>query len=151
MMIVTKGAREQEKLNDRLKDTLLNYSQEKDRSVEMGLKRVADVPQGVCVALRGRVDTESSKYFARQLQRLVRSCLIRVMLDMRNLTYLSSTGVGELIHFIQEIKRLGGGVVVVDMQPKVRNVIEILGLAGFVGLEHTQEDGAKHLLDQFWK
>jgi anti-anti-sigma factor len=150
MMIKTKGLAEQVGLNDRLKETLYRFSEEKDPNLETELKRVGDVPQGVCVALRGQIRTENSRYFARQLRRLLRSCLTRVILDMKNCTYMSSTGVGVLIHFVQEAREAGGDVVLVDLQPKVRSIVEVLGLTGFVGLENTREDGARYLLQAFW-
>ena len=150
MMTKTEGTLEQEKLNDHLKKTLHSFSEEKDRYVEMGLRRIAEVPQGVCIALRGRVRTENSRYFGRQLQKLLRSCLIRVVFDMKNLTYMSSTGVGELIQFIQNINNAGGEVVLADMQPKVKGVMDLLCLTGFVGLENTPEEGARVLLEHFW-
>jgi len=149
-MTKTKGALEQEKLNDHLKRTLSSFSEEKDRYVEMGLSRIEEVPQGVCIALRGRVYTENSSYFGRQLQKLLRSCLIRVVFNMKNLTYMSSTGVGELIHFVQNVKNAGGEVVLADMQPKVKSVVDLLCLTGFVGLEKTPEEGVRVLLEHFW-
>ncbi len=37
-----------------------------------------------------------------------------------------------------------------DMQPKVKSVVDLRCLTGFVGLENTPEEDARVLLEHFW-
>ena len=139
-MTEVKNLKVQEEFNSYIWETLYDYSKEKNPDVEMELHQVKTVPQCVCISLKGYVDSYNSNYFYQQCQKLLKSCLIRVIFDMKDLTYISSEGVAKTVLFLKELKRVGGDIVIVNFQEKVKHVFELLGLIGFFPYEDSVKD-----------
>ena len=112
--------REQNRLNNTIKETLSHFDEGTDDTIRFDLGRIGEIPQGVCLKLIGYGDTYNSQYLGRHYQKLLDSCLIRVVLDMSRCTYMSSTAVGKTLGFLKELKNAGGDVAVFGMLPKVR-------------------------------
>lgn len=103
----------------------------------------ADYPKGtvhglmeghVCMFyLSGSVDMR----YAKDLQELLRSVIDQlrmgstVIIDMRYVDYISSTGVGAFVTSLVEAKRRDMPLMIRDMQPKVSAIFELLGFLGF--------------------
>ena len=57
-----------------------------------------------------------------------------VRLDMSNVTYVDSVGIGLLVSARKRVHGSGGTLELVDASPSVRRVIEISGLTEYLGL-----------------
>ncbi len=141
--------RRQNKLNNTIKETLSHFDEGINSTIKFGLSRIEEIPQGVCLKLIGYGDTYNSQYLARHFRKLLDSCLIRVVLDMRKCTYMSSMPVGETIRFLTELKNRGGNLAVFGMAKTVREVFDLLGLIGFINEVETYQDGVDFLKTSF--
>jgi len=141
--------RKQNKLNNTIKETLARFDERTDRSIRFDLDRIEGVPQGVCLKLTGYGDTYNSQYLGRHYQKLLRSCLIRVVLDMRKCTYMSSAAIGKTVWFFQELKNAGGNFTVFGMTETVRRGFELLGVIGFLNEVENYDDGVVFLKREF--
>jgi len=133
--------REQNKLNNAIKETLSHFDEGANSDIKFDLNRIEEIPQGVCLKLIGYGDTYNSQYLGRHLQKLLDSCLIRVVLDMRKCTYMSSTAVGKTVWFLKELKTAGGDLTVFGMTKTVREVFDLLGVIGFLNEVENYKDG----------
>jgi anti-anti-sigma factor len=133
--------RRQNKLNNTIKETLSNFDEGTNNTIKFDLDRIEEIPQGVCLKLIGYGDTYNSQYLGRHYQKLLDSCLIRVVMDMRKCTYMSSTAVGKTVWFLTELKNRGGDLTVFGMVKSVREVFDLLGVIGFLNEVEDYKDG----------
>lgn len=141
--------RRHNKLNNTIKETLSNFDEGTNSTIKFDLDRIEEVPQGVVLKLIGYGDTYNSQYLALHYQKLLNSCLIRVVMDMRQCSYMSSTAVGKTIWFLKELRNFGGDLTVFGMVKTVREVFDLLGVIGFVNEVETYQDGVDYFKREF--
>jgi len=93
----------------------------------MSLKIATDPSTTPTITLAGRLDSETAPLLDRELdQVLARPALERVVFDLRDLEYLSSAGIRCFIRARKSIEPRGGKLAVVNAQPAVRKVLDIV-------------------------
>jgi len=80
------------------------------------------------VDLRGEVDLASAPQFRRSLHDLIDQGHKRIALDLSNLEFMDSTGLGVLIGCLKRLKEADGDLVLAGVQPAVARVFEVTGL-----------------------
>lgn len=87
----------------------------------------------VCVSPFGSMDLENSHGLRDFLVDLIEHCnsSIDLEVDLSNVQYISSTGVGALVDALVTAKRNTMQLKVHGFQPKVRDVFKLLGLISF--------------------
>jgi anti-sigma B factor antagonist len=90
-------------------------------------------PPGIALALGGSLDGNNSREF-----RDIAEAALRAMgggnalvLDLRSLTYISSTGVGAFTMLLAEARRRESALLIKGMREGVRAVFDILGFSTF--------------------
>jgi anti-anti-sigma factor len=73
------------------------------------------------------IDTYSSNNAQKRLNRAIEKVFVRIIIDARGLSYVSSTGVGIFVHLMKTLKLCNGNVVLMHFQPTVWQVLELLG------------------------
>jgi anti-sigma B factor antagonist len=93
----------------------------------MGLEiEVTEVGNGGrCVALRGRLDSQTAPILDERLGLILKSATA-LLFDMAGLEYISSAGIRVLVKARKVLEARGGGVAVARLQPPVRRVFDIL-------------------------
>ncbi len=87
---------------------------------------VENQPEGrVRVALKGRLDTETSAQCEQRLAPLLNASTKVLVFDMAELNYLSSMGLRVLMKTTKILSSLGGKCLLTRLQPPVRTVIDI--------------------------
>src|SRR5262245_52680633 len=66
-------------------------------------------------------------------------------MDMENVKYVNSTGLGYLINLSDSVTPDKGGISLVKVQPKVKVVFDMLGLNAFFRIFNTRDEALKHL------
>ena len=135
----------QDKLINTIKETLSHFDEGTNGTIKFDLSRIQGIPQGVCLKLIGYGDIYNTPYLARHFQKLLDSCLTRVVLDMRECTYMGSYPVGRTIWFIKELKNRGGDLTVFGMVKTVREVFDLLGVIGFTNEVENYQEGVEFL------
>ena len=78
------------------------------------------------VALEGRLDTDTSPEFDKELEFLLGTAIKILVFDMAKLDFVSSAGLGSLFRVQKEMKSRGGKTLMVHLQPQVKKVFEIV-------------------------
>ena len=86
-------------------------------------------PDSAELKVRGRLDGYWSEHLSGELDKLVRQGTHRLWLDVAEVTYLSSLGIGVMVRFYKQLKALGGSLKVVNPSEPVKEVLAVLGLA----------------------
>jgi anti-anti-sigma factor len=104
------------------------------------------LPGGVVVvAPVGRLDSLSSRTLESALLGLVGEGRARLVVDLRAVTYISSTGLKVLLTGLRQAQRSGGGLMLANLGPRVREVFEISGFDTVFSLLTSVEDAAARL------
>lgn len=82
--------------------------------------RVGDQGQ---IVLSGRFDATQAEHADAALSKVQGRCV----LDLRDLDYISSLGLGVLLKAHKRLSASGGGVVLTHLQPKIRDVLRYAG------------------------
>ena len=84
-----------------------------------------DSPVSV-ITLRGTVETTNAAGLEDTLQRVIDDRCYRIVVDLADVSYVSSAGWGIFISEIKRIRRNGGDIKLAAMRPEVREVFELL-------------------------
>lgn len=89
---------------------------------------MVDVQQTVRVALRGDIDIATLTVFGDALDRCRAAGGNRLVLDMRDVTFMDSQGLHMLLATDVALREVGGGVTVTAPSPQVRKLLAVSGL-----------------------
>ncbi|MBD1397754.1 STAS domain-containing protein [Pontibacter sp. JH31] len=101
--------------------------------------------EGTILRFNGELDASSSLYADNALEEAIALSSGFVLIDCSQLIYISSAGLGVLLAAFQACNMKEIQLIMVDMQPKIRNVFEILGLDRLIKTADTVED-AMHMV-----
>ena len=92
------------------------------------------------VELDGELDFHSSPEVRAELAKLVERQAPKVMVELKNVNYIDSSGLATFVELFQKMKRYGGTLVLFNLTLGVRSVFEIAKLDTIFKLAATQKD-----------
>ncbi|MHC4607820.1 MAG: anti-sigma factor antagonist [Planctomycetota bacterium] len=98
----------------------------------------------LCI-LNGSIDAKTVITFQTHLNSVRGRGINRFILDMENVKYVNSTGLGYLINLSDSVSSEEGAISLVKVQPKVKVVFDMLGLNAFFKIYGTREEALKSL------
>jgi anti-anti-sigma factor len=84
--------------------------------------------------LSGRLDTATSAGAERGILGPLAAGQPRMILDMRDVAYVSSAGLRVVLLAAKQAKAAGGGIALFGLQPAVRDVFDISGFARILAI-----------------
>jgi len=87
----------------------------------------ADNGEVSVLRLKGYLDAHTAPDLENALQKLVDEKRFRVIVNFRDLGYISSAGLGVFMGFIEEMRNGGGDIKLTSMSPKIYRVFDLLG------------------------
>ncbi len=92
------------------------------------------------VRVRGEVNLRTAPQLRELLLESVRHSSGTLRIDLSQVPYMDSSGVGTLVYVKREIERAGRRIVLIGLQPRVRSVFEITHLDRFFTIvQHRDE------------
>jgi len=113
---------------------------ERRDSLEVRTRREGE---SLVVHLAGEVDLRTSPELRQRLLESLESRPPRVIVDLRGVSYIDSSGVGTLVEMKRRADGNGASVVLVGLQPRVRSVFEITRLDTFFHIVETLEEAQR--------
>jgi anti-sigma B factor antagonist len=84
--------------------------------------------EGVSVLeLKGYLDAHTAPDLETAFQRLLTEKKYNVIVNCRDLSYISSAGLGVFMAYVEDIRKNMGDIKLTNMSPKVYNVFDLLG------------------------
>jgi len=121
-------------------DIVPGFDEEKDESLKIRLEKVDTVDGGLILFLTGYIDTYNSNFFQKRVTRAVEAGFTRLIFHCGGLNYVSSTGIGSFTAFLKAVKPRGGDLVLLEIQPKVYEVFQLLGFSQFFNIKDNLEE-----------
>jgi len=121
-------------------DIVAGFDDEKDDSLKIRLERIDEAPRCLMLSLTGYIDTYNSNFFQKRVQKAIDSGFVRLIFQCGSLNYVSSTGIGSFTTFLKAVKPQSGDLVLLDIQPKVYEVFQLLGFSQFFNIKDSLEE-----------
>ena len=84
--------------------------------------------EGVSVIeLKGYLDAHTAPDLETAFQKLLTEKKYNVVVNCRDLSYISSAGLGVFMAYVEDIRKNMGDIKLTNMSPKVYNVFDLLG------------------------
>ena len=107
------------------------FDDEKEDSIKIRLEKVERVPDCLVFHLSGYIDSFNHPHLLRKVTMAVDAGFTRLIFDMRSVHYVSSAGYGSLISTLRMARTRAGDLVLQELQPRVYDVLVLLGFANF--------------------
>jgi anti-anti-sigma factor len=109
-------------------------------ALSLTVERKGDIVQ---VSLRGRIGEMEAGQLQRDLVNLVEQGALKLVVDLSDVPYLTSTGLGALMVAHKRVRPNGGYVRVAGPNPLVRQILEITKLTKLFGGYATVEEAMR--------
>jgi anti-anti-sigma factor len=102
--------------------------------MEIVTQQIGDVLE---VKVRGRLDNYWTEHLRRNLEEIVRGGAHGIQLNLSEIAFLSSAGVGLLVKFHTQLKSIGGSFVITSPSPRVKQVLDLCRLSNILISDRT--------------
>ena len=98
--------------------------------------------QAVVIAVTGRVDSSTAPELENALKKLVESTKTQIVLDLKNVEYMSSAGLRAMVSTLKAVKRINGDLRLACPSPRVEEVLRLAGLTSIFSIYPSREEAA---------
>ena len=92
------------------------------------------------VAIEGRVDSTSAQRFERVLDAVAGACTKGMVLDLENLTFISSAALRVLLVLTKALMRSGGTLTVCSVPDSLRTIFQVSGFDQIIPVHDSQAE-----------
>jgi anti-anti-sigma factor len=125
-------------------EIVAGFDDEKDESLKIQLQKVDGVEGCLILYLNGYIDTYNSNYFQKRVAKAIEKGFIKLIFQCNGLNYVSSTGIGSFTAFLKSVKPRGGDLVLLEIQPKVYEVFQLLGFSQFFNIRENLDESVNY-------
>jgi anti-sigma B factor antagonist len=111
-----------------------------ERPISVQTEQAGDV---LVIRLAGQVNELAADSLSACLDRILAEDHLFIVFDMREVTFLSSTGLGQIMRALRTVKRKNGFVRIAGAQPLIADVFRLTKLDKLVPLCPTLEEALK--------
>jgi anti-sigma B factor antagonist len=102
-----------------------------------------DIKNVSIVYLKGYLDAHTAPDFEKALQELVDEDRVRIIVNLSELNYISSAGLGVFMGFIEDVRKKGGDIKLAELTEKVYRVFDLLGFPVLYEIFKKEEEAIK--------
>jgi anti-anti-sigma factor len=92
------------------------------------------------MSVTGRVDSATAPELESKLRELVDSDKNQIVLDLKDVEYMSSAGLRAMVSTLKAVKRVNGDLRISSPSPRVEEVLRLAGLTSIFSIHSTQEE-----------
>lgn len=89
--------------------------------------------------LNGELDAHTASELEAAIQKCRDDAHFQIVINGKNLQYISSAGLGVFMAYIEDVREKGGDIKIVALQPKVFNVFDLLGFPMLFDILDSEE------------
>jgi anti-sigma B factor antagonist len=113
-------------------DIVPGFDDDKDDSVKLRLQNIDGMKEGLIIYASGYIDSYNYMTFQKRVDKAIETGFVRLLFEMSQVNYISSTGIGSFVYFLKTVRPRNGDLVLDYVQPKVFEVFQLLGLSQFL-------------------
>lgn len=104
------------------------------------LKNQGDVS---VVYLNGYLDAHTASILENNFSELISQDKYKIVVNFKDLVYISSAGLGVFMAFIEKIRENSGDIKLTSMNDKVYNIFDLLGFPLLYEIYNSEDDAVK--------
>jgi anti-sigma B factor antagonist len=93
-----------------------------------------------CLFLKGFLDAHTAPELENSMSELIKEGSKNILVNFKELEYISSAGLGVFMEFIEDLRKTGGDIKMAEMQAKVFSVFDLLGFPMLFDILSNQDD-----------
>jgi anti-sigma B factor antagonist len=93
--------------------------------------------------LKGYLDAHTAPNLEDAFQKFVNEKKFNILVNCRDLAYISSAGLGVFMAFIEDVRTSGGDIKMSNMTPKVYNIFDLLGFPMLYEIFNDEHEAVK--------
>lgn len=93
--------------------------------------------------LKGYLDAHTASELEKAFQKLLENRQFNIVVNCKELTYISSAGLGVFMAFIEDVRKNKGDIKLSNMTPKVFNVFDLLGFPLLYDITNDEAEAIK--------
>jgi len=97
------------------------------------------------VRVAGYIDAHSFPRFEQEMLALINQGSYRLLLDLREATYICSTALGLLMSVFRQVRHNAGDLVIAGMSDKIANIFNLLGFSKLIRAFSSEEEALQCL------
>lgn len=106
------------------------------------MQRAKPLRDAVTVVIAGELDHFAAPQIRHELDQIVGDPnVVHLVLDLENLTFMDSSGIGVLLGRLRALQARGGTLSVKNMQPPIEKLFRLSGLQRVIGVEENKKGG----------
>ena len=113
------------------------------RKVDIQIETVESHADIVMVYIRGPLDTVAAYEFHEKMDNLINNGLYKFIINLKELDYISSAGIGVFPGMALELQKHQGGIVFINVSGKIYKLFEMIGLTVIFTVKETLEEALK--------
>ncbi|HOT98440.1 MAG TPA: STAS domain-containing protein [bacterium] len=94
----------------------------------------------------GFLDAHTAPMLEEAIQKLIDDQKVNILVDFKELNYISSAGLGVFMGFIEEVRSRNGDIKMCSMSPKIYRVFDLLGFPTIYQIFDKQDEAAAMFL-----
>jgi anti-sigma B factor antagonist len=100
--------------------------------------------EGVSVLeLKGYLDAHTAPELENTFQKLLNDKKYNIVVNCKDLTYISSAGLGVFMAYIEDVRKNRGDIKLSNMTPKVYNIFDLLGFPVLYEIYEDEKEAVK--------
>ena len=92
------------------------------------------------IELGGELDLYTAPELEERLDAVLEEGIKRVLIDLREVTFIDSTGLRVIVTALRRLQDVGGGLAVVCVDENIRQVFELTALDKLIPIRGTREE-----------
>lgn len=109
-------------------------------TLSIATQEVASGSEVVVLKVEGSLDINTIERFEARLQELVKKKRNKIIINMENLSHISSVSIGVLMNSIQQIMENHGDIILTNVNREIYGNFELLELPGTFQILNTEQD-----------
>ena len=98
--------------------------------------------------LKGYLDAHTAPKLEEAFQGLLKSRRFNIVVNCKDLSYISSAGLGVFMAYIEDVRKNAGDIKLTNMSPKVFNVFDLLGFPLLYEIFKDEAEAIKKFFDK---
>jgi len=98
--------------------------------------------------LKGYLDAHTAPKLEEAFQNLLKGERFNIVVNCKELSYISSAGLGVFMAFIEDVRKNNGDIKLTNMSPKVYNVFDLLGFPLLYEILKDEQDAVRKFFDK---
>lgn len=109
------------------------------------VKKVAPPSNVVVIIIRGPLDTVASYMFQEKMGTLIKRNFYKFVVDLEQLDYISSAGIGVFPGMVKQLQQNNGGLVFINVPEKTQKLFEMIGLTSIFPIKENLKEAVAAL------